>query len=158
MKNLFLLLIILFDVQIILGQCDCQKINRPDGVVVQCNPLPIGGDQNLQVGLSLASNRTGKYITVTIRYISGPSLKINGDLSLRLSDNNLITFELVNTQSSYIGNSEVENAIFHINENQLNAIKYSNLLTLSIMLSDSRIHTIEATLNKKVLMNQVNCL
>lgn len=158
MKNLLLSLIILFIFQITNCQCDCQKIRRTDGTVTQCNPLPIGGDRTLQIGLSLASNGKDQYITMTIRYISGQSFKIAGDLSIRLSDNSLLTFDLINTQSSYIGNNNVENGIFQINGTQINSIKSSNLVTLSVMLSDNRVHTIEATLNKGVLVNQYKCL
>jgi hypothetical protein len=158
MKRVFVILFPIFLIQNIFSQCDCEKINRADGTVIQCKPLPIGGDNNLQLGLSLASNGKDNFITLTIRYISGQPLKISGDLSLRLLDNNLLTFNLVNTQSSFIGNSEVENGIFFINQTQFNKIKNAKLLTISINLSDNRVHTIEAIFNQDVLMNQSKCL
>lgn len=158
MKVASVILFHLFFIQYIFSQCDCEKIHRADGTVTQCTPLPIGGDENLQLGISLASNGKDNFITLTIRYISGIPFKITGDLSIRLIDNNLLTFNLVNTQSSYIGNSEVENGLFLINETQFIKIMNSKLLTISIKLSDNRVHTIETTVNQAILMNQSKCL
>lgn len=153
-----LVLINLFFIHNLYSQCDCEKIQRADGTITQCKVLPVGGDRNLQMGLSLVSNGKDKFIALTIRYVSGLSLKINGELNLRLLDNNMITFPLVTSQSSYIGNSEVENGIFLINESQFYKIKNANLLTLSVKLSDNKMHTIEASINKDVLTRQAKCL
>ena len=158
MKRVIAILFSVFLIQNIYSQCDCEKIYRDEGPVVQCKTLPLGGDNNLQIGLSLASNEKDNFITLIIRYISGQSFKINGNLSVRLIDNNLLTFNLINTQSSTIGNSEVENGIFLINESQFIKIKNAKLLTLSIELSDNRLHTIGAILNQDVLMIQSKCL
>jgi len=158
MRIVFIILFHFFLFQNIISQCDCEKIIRADGTVTQCNPLPIGGDDNLQIGLSLASNGKDNFITLTIRNITGQTYKITGDLIIRLLDNNMLTFGMLNTLSSVIGNSNVENGIFSINETQFNRIKTAKLLTISIKLSDNRIHTIEATINQDVLMNQAKCL
>jgi hypothetical protein len=144
--------------QVAFSQCDCEKIRREDGVVTQCNPRPIAGDDNLQIGIALASNGEKKFLTLTIRYLSGPALKISGDINVRSYNNNLSTYNLINAQSSYVGNSKVENGLFLINETQFNNLKYAKLMTISVKLSDDRIHTYEVTLNPNVLMEQARCL
>ena len=105
MKKVYAILLTIFLIQNIYSQCDCEKIHKDNGTVTQCTILPIGGDNNLQFGLSLAANEKDNYVTLTIRYISGRSLKINVDLSLRFIDNNLLTFKFLNRLSSYIGNN-----------------------------------------------------
>jgi len=158
MKKSIIVLIYLLSISNLYSQCDCEKIFRTDGTIIQCKTLPIGGDRNLQMGMSLLTNGKDRFIALTIRYISEPPLKIGGNLTVRLSDNSMITFTLVTSQSSYIGNSEVENGIYLINESQFFKIRNANLLTISILLSDNRLHTIEATLNKDVLTNQARCI
>lgn len=158
MRIFFVILFHLFVIQSIFSQCDCEKIHKDNGTVTQCTPLPIGGDINLQFGLGLFANERDSFVTLTIRYISGKSLKINGDLSLRLTDNNLLTFKFINRVSSYIGNNEVESGVFYINETQFKKLKNANLLVVLITLSDDRMHTIEAIINQDVLVNQAKCL
>jgi hypothetical protein len=155
---IILIMLNLFFIHNLFSQCDCEKIYRSDATIMQCKTLPIGGDRNLQLGVSLLSNGKDRFIALTIRYVSGLALKITGDLNVRLLDNNMLTFPLVTNQSSYIGNSEVENGIFLINESQFYKIKNANLLTISITLSDKKMHTIEASINKDVLINQGRCL
>ena len=95
MKKVLLLTwftLIIFQVQ---AQCDCEKIQRSDGIITMCKTLPIAGDNTLQVGLSLANNGRDNFLNATIRFLSSNPLEINGDLSLRLIDNNLLTFKLV---------------------------------------------------------------
>lgn len=158
MKKVLLVLFNLLLIHNLYSQCDCEKIQRSDGIITQCKVLPVGGDRNLQMGLSLVSNGKDKFIALTIRYISSLSLKISGDLNVRLLDNNMLNFPLVTNQSSYIGNSEVENGIFLINDSQFTKLKNSSLLTVSILLSDGRVHTIEINMNKDVLVNQSRCI
>lgn len=140
------------------SQCDCEKIQRSDGIVITCKTLPLCGDNDLQIGIALATNGVDKFITATIRFLSEPQLKITGDLSLRLVDNNLLTFKLVKTQGSYIGNSKVEHGIFNIDDSQFLKIQKSNILTLSMLLSDNRMHTLEVSFNHDILINQAKCI
>lgn len=140
------------------AQCDCEKITRPDGVVTTCKTLPVAADDKMQLGLSLAFNGKDYFLTSTIRFLSDSPLKIEGDLSIRLNDNNLLTFRLIKTQSSYIGNSIVEHGIFSANEFLLDKLQKSKILTITIILNDNRMHTLEASVNQDVLLNQVKCL
>jgi hypothetical protein len=140
------------------AQCDCEKIQRSDEIITMCKTLPIAGDNSLQVGLSLAYNGRDIFVNSTIRFLSNDPLKIIGDLSLRLVDNNLLTFKLVKTQGSYIGNNEVEIGVFNIDEYLFTKIRNSKILTVTLVLSDNKMHTLEATVNQDILINQAKCL
>jgi len=139
-------------------QCDCEKIIRPDGVITTCKTLPVAGNEKMQLGLSLAFNGKDYFLTSTIRFLVESPLKIKGDLSIRLNDNNLLTFELVKTQGSYIGNSIVEHGIFSVNEDLLDKLQKSKILTITLNLDDNRMYTFEASMNQDVLQIQINCL
>jgi hypothetical protein len=112
----------------------------------------------MELGSSLVFNGKDYFIALTIRYTSGRAKKITGNLTLGLIDNNLLAFKLLNTSSSYIGNSEVEMGTFFINDIQLIKIQNSNLSTISIVLDDNRAHVIEASINQDVLVTQLRCL
>ena len=158
MKRILLLALFCFHFIWIHAQCDCEKIQRSDGIITTCKTLPVAGDNSLQLGLSLAYNGRDSFVNATIRFLTNSPLKIIGDLSFRLIDNNLISFKLVKTQGSLIGNSDVEIGIFNIDENQFSKIRKSKIQTITVLLSDNRMHTLEATLNQDILINQAKCL
>jgi hypothetical protein len=118
----------------------------------------LGRDNNIELGSSLVFDGKDYFINVALRFTSMQTKKIIGDLTLGLTDNNLLTFKLLNTSSSYIGNSEVEMGIYLINDIQLMKIQNSNLSTVSIVLDDNRAHVIEASINQNVLVTQLKCL
>ena len=140
------------------GQCNCQKINRDDGTIVtQCNPLPVAYDNSTQVGLAAASNGQDNFITVTVRFKSAAQ-DILGDLSIRLSDNNLITLELVNSGLSFIGNSQVAQGVYMADESHIAKLKKSGIKTISFKFKDGLLRSYQATSNADVLKEQVLCL
>ena len=158
MKKMLLLIFFCFLYICIHAQCDCEKIQRSDGIIVICKTLPVAGDNSLQIGLCLSYNGVDSFVNATIRFLTNTHLKITGDLSLRLVDNNLLTFKLVKTQGSLIGNSKVEHGIFNIDKNQFSEIQKSKILTITVLLSDNRMHTLEAISNQDILVNQAKCL
>jgi hypothetical protein len=137
--------------------CDCQNIHRDDGTeITQCISLPVANDSTLEFGLSIASNGQDIFITTTIRFFE-TAKEINGNLSIRLKDNNLITFELVNKGLAYIGNNQVSQAVFALNAEKIKKLKSSDLLTVSLKL-DKMIHTLECKENVAILKEQLICL
>jgi len=138
--------------------CDCQVIHRDDGTdVTQCISLPVAIDNSLEFGLACASNGQEKFITVTLRFFDNVQ-GIAGNLSIRLKDNNMLTFNLVNRGFSYIGNNQVAQGVFALNEQKIAKLKSSELLTVSLNLDDNMVHTLECNLNTSVLREQLLCL
>jgi len=137
--------------------CDCQIIHRDDGTdVTQCISLPVASDNSLEIGLAIASNGLDRFITVTIRYF-GKALKITDDLSIRLKDNSMLTFKLVNEGLSYIGNNQVAQGVFNLDNSKIQKLKSSELMTISIKLEDNLVHTLECTDNISILKEQLLC-
>jgi hypothetical protein len=137
--------------------CDCQVIHRDDGTdVTQCISLPVAKDNSLELGLSIASNGLDRFISVTIRYF-GKALKITDDLSIRLKDNSMITFKLVNEGLSYIGNNQVAQGVFSLDKLKIQKLESSELMTISIKLEDNLLHTLECTDNLSILKEQLLC-
>ena len=140
------------------NDCNCEKIYRDDGTIVtQCNSVPIASDNSTQIGLATASNSQEKFVTITIRFDSDAK-SITGDLSIRLIDNNMIRLKLVNGNLAYIGNSQVANGVFLLNNDNIQKLLQSKLFTISIILSDNLMHTYECSLNKDVLITQLRCI
>ncbi len=138
--------------------CKCEKVNRDDGTLVtQCISLPVGKDNTTEVGLAMASNGQENFITLTVRF-KGAANNVSGDLSIRLENNNLMTFELVNEQLTYIGSSQVAQGIFLATDTGINNLEKSDIQTLSFKLNDGLLYTYQATTNKNLLKKQTNCL
>jgi len=140
------------------GQCNCETINRDDGTTIKtCQTLPVAYDNTTQIGLTVATNGMDKYVTVTVRFKS-TAKNISGNLSIRLDDNNLMTFELVNAQLAYIGNSQVAVGVFLANDTDIVKLKKSGIKTIIIKLIDGLLRTYQAKMNTDVLKKQVGCL
>lgn len=138
--------------------CNCEKIKREDGTIVsECATLPVASDNSTQLGFAALSNGQEKFVSVTVRF-KYTAQDITGNLTLRLEDNNLITMNLVNKGLSYIGNSQVAQAVFSTTLNQLKKIKSSSIKTISIKLGDGLIRTYKAEMNSDILQNQLLCL
>jgi hypothetical protein len=157
MKIFILILVIHLSTNQLIAQCNCEKIKRDDGTtVIQCPPLQVSADNTSQIGLSLASNGETKFLGLTIRF-KGTSINVIGDITIRLEDNNMISLKLVDSALSYIGNSQVTNAIFALTEAKETILKNSNIKTLSFTLKDNLLYTYEVTTNSNVIKNQLAC-
>jgi hypothetical protein len=140
------------------SQCNCENIKREDGTkVVQCIPLPISSDANTEIGLAIASNGKSNFVSLTIRF-KNSAQKINGDLTIVLADNNLIKLSLVNNGLAFIGNSQVAQGVFLLNDSQKLKISKSKIKTISFELTDGLIRTYQGKMNTGILMEQVKCL
>jgi hypothetical protein len=158
MKITILTLTLILTTILTYGQCDCEKINRNDGTTVtQCNALPIAFDNTTQIGIAAASNGEDKFITITVRFKSSAQ-DLTGSLTLRLTDNNLLTFEIVNSGLSMMGNSQVAQGVFLTNVDDIAKLKKSEISTVSFKLNDGLLRTYQATSNQDILKKQVGCL
>lgn len=158
MYRIILLFILVHVADIAYGQCNCEKINRDDGTIInQCSALPVAYDNSTQVGINAASNGENIFITLTIRFQT-TAKNIVGNLSLRLVDNNLLNFSYVNSGLSFIGNSEVAQGIFLIKETDIAKLKTSRIMTISFKLNDGLLRTYQVNTNADVLKSQVSCL
>lgn len=158
MKKLLILISLIFISNFSFSQCNCETIKRDDGTnVVQCNSLPVASDKSTQIGLAIASNGEADFVTVTVRFF-GKTQNIAGDLTLRLSDNNLLTLSLINKGLAYIGDSEVAQGVFMLNTNHKSKISNSSIKTISLKLTDGLIRTYKGEMNTNILMQQVKCL
>lgn len=158
MKKTILTITTIFISIISYSQCNCETIKRDDGTnVVQCNPLPIASDNTTQIGLAIASNGESNFVTITVKF-KNKAQNISSDLTIRLNDNNLIKLSLVNNGLSYIGNSQVAQGIFILNDNQKIKISKSKIKTISLKFNDGFLRTYKGEMNTGVLMSQANCL
>lgn len=158
MKKTILTITTIFISIISYSQCNCETIKRDDGTnVVQCNPLPIASDNTTQIGLAIASNGESNFVTIAVKF-KNKAQNISSDLTIRLNDNNLIKLSLVNNGLSYIGNSQVAQGIFILNDNQKIKISKSKIKTISLKFNDGFLRTYKGEMNTGVLMSQANCL
>lgn len=142
---------------VINAQCDCETIFREDGKIVQCNPAMVAYDNSTQIGIALASNGQNTFITVAVRF-KGSASEITDKLHIRLSNNQLLSFELVNSALSYVGNSNMSNAVYLIKPEQIQKLKTSDISTISLNISNGKLHTYQCSENCNIIKRQINCL
>jgi hypothetical protein len=142
----------------LIAQCNCEKIKREDGVTVTvCPPTPVASDNSTEIGLSVQSNVENNFLAVTIRF-KGTAKNVIGKTTIRLNDNNLFSLELVNSDLSYVGNSQVANAVFLLTTESKVLLKKSNIQTISFSLSDNLRHIYELKMNSDIVKKQLPCL
>lgn len=158
MKNILLIIAGLLTTLGAIAQCNCEKIKRDDGTTVtQCPPKQVSADNSTEIGLSIASNGTSNFLALSIRF-KETAKNVTGKITIRLADNNMFSMELVNSTLSYIGNSQVTNAVFTLTTSNQELLKKSDIKTVSFNLTDNLLHTYNLTMNADLVKKQINCL
>jgi hypothetical protein len=140
------------------AQCNCETINRDDGTTITtCKPAPIGGDQTLEFAISMITNGNDYFISLNILFDIPPQ-KATGNLMIRFTDNNMLTFTAVNSQMAFIGGRELAQSIYLVDDFVLENLKQQDLYTVSFRLEDQILRTYEAQDNKDIIKRHLRCL
>jgi len=140
------------------AQCNCETINRDDGVTIRtCEPVPIGGDQTLEFAISMITNGNDYFLSLNIIFDSTPQ-KATGNLMIRFSDNNMLNFTAVNSQMAFIGGREMAQSIYLIDDFVIDNLKQKDIYTVSFRLEDQTLRTYEAHDNKDIIKRHLRCL
>ncbi len=138
--------------------CEYETVNRSDGVKIKVfETLPVVIDQNTETALSLMTTQNQNYISINVRFREDGE-KLDGNLSLRLQNNNMLQLPLVNGGLSYIGGSNLAQAIYELTEENSIKLRQSDLKTISYQFENKVVHTFEVIQNANVLSNQLRCL
>jgi len=131
-----------------------QLITREDGTKIKvCNTDIVSYDNTTQIGLNVMSNIENNFVSVTLRFKHSVK-QIIENLNIRLQNNKMIKLKLINSQKSFIGNSEVAQALYEVTEKQRILLMNSSIHTISLKLDDTLIRTYEAKKNSDILMKQ----
>lgn len=140
------------------AQCNCETINRFDGVVItSCEPAPVGGDQLLEFAISMITNGNDYFLSLNIIFDSPPQ-KASGNLMIRFEDNDMLNFTAVNSQMAFIGGREMAQSIYMIDDFVLNKLKQQNIYTVSFRLEDQTLRTFQAQDNIDIIKRHLRCL
>ncbi|OFX41706.1 MAG: hypothetical protein A2X08_17410 [Bacteroidetes bacterium GWA2_32_17] len=153
-----MLILILLFTKALIAQCNCEKIKRDDGAIINmCPSLPVASDKTTEIGLAAASNGGESFLTITIRF-NNVAINVKSKITIRLVDNNLFSLEIINSGLSYIGNSQVTQAVFSLTESNIDLLKKSNLKTISFTMEDNLLHTYGIIANADIIKKQLFCL
>lgn len=142
----------------IYAQCNCETINRDDGMnITTCEPAPVGGDQTLEFAISMITNGNDYYISLNILFDIPPQ-KTTGNLMIRFDDNRMMNFTSVNSQLSFIGGRELAQSIYRVDDFILDNLKHHDIYTISFRLEDQTLRTYEVQNNKDIIKRHLNCL
>ena len=142
-----------------ISDCNCNKTNRADGVVVySCDPLPVASDNNLSLGLSLMSSNSLVYGSISIRFINNNIKQLSGKIDIILENGNHISKKYINQQETIIGNSKVQLAIFEFSNSDIQKIRKNKVSVINFSFTDSITRAFEVKTNSDVFIRHYNCL
>ena len=140
------------------SNCNCETINRDDGVTIKvCEPKPIFGDESLEVAISILNDGLNYYVSSNIKFERSLQ-KIMGNMIVRFSNNEMITFTVIDSQIALIDGREIAQSIYYVEEFVMNTLKEEDLSTISFRLEDQVLRTYEVLDNKGVLKEQLKCI
>lgn len=143
--------------------CNCQTLQKGPEKVKQCPVLPVAGDRQLAVAVSIGKNETDKYnyISVILRF-QATALSIKGNLGLTLETGaaqaRMITLIPFRSQKGYVGGSEISSSSFKLSQSDFLLIGKYPIRTVSFTLEDGLLHSFKVETNKTILIDQVKCL
>lgn len=144
------------------AQCNstCETITRYDGAsIVTCEPLPVAGDNTLEAAISIASNGVDKFLTLSVIFSNDSnSRKIAGNAQIRLTNNHMYHFTLVNSEMNFIGGRRIAQAVYYIDSFILSDLKEHKIATMSFRLNDQVRRTYQFDINQDVISKQLKCM
>ncbi len=158
MKKPFLISFIFISISWnLFAQCNCETINKENVTIKQCNPLLVGGDKTLHCGIALGKTGNEKHLSLTIRFIE-KAMEVNSKITIWLQNGNSIDISLFNGGLAYVGNSQIAQAIYKLDDNIISKLKDSKIKTIAFTLTDGLRRTYEVKTNSDVIIEHLKCL
>ena len=133
------------------SQCNYKTLYQNGASVKQFNPLPIGGDNNKQVALSISNVNNNNNLMVTIRFRE--RIEINKKVKFNFSDGTSLTLTAQRIGDDFIGGSPISHLIFNLDEKTES--KFSKNEISSVTLNDE--NKIIAKMNKNYILTSLKC-
>lgn len=158
MKSIILFFILLSFANLGYSQCGCETISREDATIIQCPPDMLAKDSYSEVGLALSSNGNEVFISLNIRFISTPSDLSKNNLKITLSNNEIVSFQFVNSVMHHVAGSKMCTGIFLVPASHYSKIKLYRIKHIRYELKDGYSYTYNASYNTSVISIQAKCL
>lgn len=133
------------------SQCNYKTSNQNGVTVKQFNPMPIGGDSNKQIALSISNINGDNNLMLTIRFKERSDIRKN--VKFNLSDGTSLTLTAQRIGDDFIGGSPISHLIFTLDENTES--KFRNNDISSIVLNGA--NKINAKMYKDYVSNNLKC-
>ena len=154
MKGIFIILTsTIFSTFALAQNCDYKSFSQNGVTVKQFNPMPIGGDNNKQVALSISNFNGNDNLMITIRF-KGNATEINKKVKITLANKNSINLIADRIGSDYIGGSPIKQMIFSLNSEVINQLMENQISSLTLNTTD----IISAKMFKDYIGNNLKCL
>jgi len=113
----------------------------------------------MQVGIAVGkiTNSDNQYLSLSIRFRYSAQ-KVLGNLYLSLANGRLIELEFLNSGLAYMGNSEICQSTFILDDANKALLKMSPIKTIAFYLEDKLRHLLILTSNRNLVQLQIDCL
>ncbi|MEO7046827.1 MAG: hypothetical protein ABI091_16105, partial [Ferruginibacter sp.] len=113
--------------------------------------------KSLQIGIGLGKIEDVEYLSLSIRF-KYSAQKVDGKLTLTLTNGRVISLALINSGLAYIGNSEVCQSTFQISPGARALLMKSSIKFVAFHLEDNLRHVLTVSMNSNLVSSQLKCL
>ncbi|QQV03445.1 MULTISPECIES: hypothetical protein [Chryseobacterium] len=133
------------------SQCNYKTLYQNGATVKQFNPIPIGGDNNKQVALSISNINGNNNLMLTVRFKERD--EIDKKVKFSFSDNTSLTLSAERTGEDFIGGSPISHLIFKLDEKSEHKFKNNEISTVYL----NGVNKITTKMNKNYISTSLKC-
>ena len=152
-KKIFLLVLAIIATHSFAQNCNYKTINQNGVLLKQFNPMPIGGNSNLQIATSISNINGNNNLMLTFRFRDS-KISISNKVKITFSNSQTLTMTATRQRNDYIGGSEITHLIFALNEEQENKLSQNSISSVTI----NGTNIISAKMNTTYISQNLNCL
>ena len=160
MKNIFLLISLIFSSFTVLGQFEVKTIIRPDGIILNYfNPIPVVIASDYEAGLSLYKYKAKNIYTVAITVLFKSSVpeELYGNLLIQTTGNNGISLKPVMNELINMNGRQVAASMYSLTERDIKELSNNTIKMISFNVNNEII-ALHLTKNKNLLIKEFNLL
>lgn len=160
MKNIFLLISLIFSSFTVLGQFEVKTIIRPDGITLNyINPIPVVIATDYEAGLSLYKYTAKNVYTlaITVLFKSSVPEELYGNLLIQTTGKNGISLKPVMNELINMNGRQVAASMYYLTERDIKELSNNTIKMISFNV-DNEIIALHLTENKDLLIKEFNLL
>lgn len=112
------------------SQCDYKTFQMNGQLVKQFNPMPIGGNEKMQVAISISNVDSIDYLLITVRFLK--RFAINKLIKITLSDGTKLELLAERIGDDFVGGSPITHMIFNLDSDAKKLLSEKSFYAIEI--------------------------
>jgi tetratricopeptide (TPR) repeat protein len=158
MRIISITFILTLFVNLIFGQCDCDKFDQHDGTFyTSCKPILSANDSIGELKLGVSGLGQDRYVHLTISFKTNPQI-INGGLTITTNNGNAWICVLIQRDFYQVNGVQTAYGLFVTREEELALMQNNSVKSISFYLADGKKRSVDVSYLSNNLANQLECL